>query len=108
MCIRDRSLPFHDLTFDLVVCLEGIEHVSANVGEAFIIEVTRVIRPGGMFFLSSPHCRMGEHSGNPYHLKEYRPEELVALIEPHFDIVDVITREVDNLIVSYFQARRHL
>jgi len=105
--VGDASrMPFRSSTFDVVACLEGIEHVPPIVGKALVAESARVLRPGGMLFLSSPHCRTKEHSGNPHHIKEYKPEEVSALIEPYCDIVDVTTREVDIMAVSYFQAKR--
>ena len=99
------KLEFDNSTFDVVVCLEGIEHVLPKVGKTFISEAARILRPGGMLFLSSPDCINKEHSGNPYHVKEYTPTELRALIDPYFDISDKIERKVDNLIINYFQAK---
>ncbi len=99
-------LPFNDEAFDLVCCLEGIEHVEPAIGEAFLAEAARVLRPRGMLFLSSPHCRDGCHSGNPYHVKEYQPDELRRLLLPRFDIKEVIAREVKTLTVLYLRAQR--
>lgn len=100
------NVGFDRNSFDVVVCLEGIEHVPADVGEVFLSEAGRVLRPGGRLLLTSPHCPTKQHSGNPYHLKEYRPKELRALLEKHFDVVEVDVRHVKNLIVSYFHASR--
>lgn len=99
-------LGFDRNSFDVIVCLEGIEHVPVAVGEVFLSEAARVLRPDGRLLLTSPHCPTKEHSGNPYHLKEYRPEELRALLERHFDIVEVDARRVKKVTVSYFHARR--
>lgn len=101
-----EKLELDDYSFDIVVCLEGIEHVAPEVGEAFIAEAARVLRPEGKLFLSSPYCRTKAHSGNPYHIKEYRPDELKALVETHFNFVETIERDVDDLTVSYIQAKR--
>lgn len=100
------KLEFSNESFDVVVCLEGIEHVRPEIGDMFIYEADRVLRPGGLLLLSSPHCRTKEHSGNPYHVKEYKPEEIRALINPAFEVVDVVERDVDNLTVTYFHTMR--
>jgi ubiquinone/menaquinone biosynthesis C-methylase UbiE len=100
------NLPFRGVSFDVVACLEGIEHVTPRVGEFFISEAARVLNAEGMLFLSSPHCITGEHSGNPYHVYEYKPQEIIALVEKKFDIVKVISRRVDKLVISYIQARK--
>ncbi len=45
-------LPFRDATFDVVVCLEVIEHVRHP--ESLVAEVERVLRPGARLWLSVP------------------------------------------------------
>src|SRR5437016_6831224 len=60
-------LPFKDGTFDGVVSLETLEHL-ANP-EMFIREVVRVMRPLGVFALSTPNGLFFNGS-NPYHLRE--------------------------------------
>lgn len=100
------KLNFEESTFDLVSCLEGIEHVPVEVGHRFLNESNRVLRPGGILMLSSPYCRTMPHSGNPYHLHEYRPEEIRALVSERFEMEDVVTRDVDDLAVLYMVCRK--
>ena len=103
-----RNLEFKSNSFDVVSCLEGIEHVPADVAKLFVMEAVRVLRPTGLLFLSSPYCLTKEHSGNPYHLKEYKKKEITELITPKFRIIEEIDRKVDNLMVCYFQTRKLL
>ena len=79
------SLPFPDASFDAVVSFETIEHVSAQ--EKFLTEVRRVLRPEGLFVLSSPNkFEYTDRRGfsNEFHLRELYREELAALLAPHF------------------------
>ena len=46
------SLPFPDNTFDLIVCSEVLEHLHAY--NDAVIEINRVLKPGGKFFASVP------------------------------------------------------
>ena len=46
------SLPFPDNNFDLVVCSEVLEHLH-EYNDA-VIEINRVLKPGGKFFASVP------------------------------------------------------
>ena len=46
------QLPFADGTFDKVICSEVLEHIHDY--EAFLKEIKRVIRPGGVFAVSVP------------------------------------------------------
>lgn len=53
-----HHLPFHDACFDLVLCLEVIEHVQH--ADRFLSEVHRVLSPGGAFLVTAPF-------NQPYH-----------------------------------------
>jgi 2-polyprenyl-3-methyl-5-hydroxy-6-metoxy-1,4-benzoquinol methylase len=48
------GLPFASSSFDAVVMLEVIEHVPNE--RAALEEIRRVLRPGGLLFLSTPHA----------------------------------------------------
>jgi SAM-dependent methyltransferase len=79
------ALPFSDASFDAVVSFETIEHIEPQA--KFLDEVRRVLRPEGLFVLSSPNKL--EYSdrrrfANPYHLRELYRDELVALLAPRF------------------------
>ncbi len=93
-------------TIDTVVCLEGIEHVPMDIGTDFIDEAHRVLRTDGVLMISSPYCRDADHSGNPYHVHEYRPFEIMELLGRRFDVAEVVERDVDILTVLYIRARK--
>ncbi|CDH43065.1 class I SAM-dependent methyltransferase [Candidatus Contendibacter odensensis] len=98
------ALPFEDRSFDVVSCLEGIEHVPQDVGRKFIDEAFRILRSNGTLLISSPYCKNGKHSGNPYHVYEYKPDEITSLVENSFSIIDWFERDVDILTVRYIHA----
>ena len=50
-----HKLPFPDSSFDCVTCIEVIEHIPADLREATMREVWRVLTPGGRFVLRCPH-----------------------------------------------------
>jgi 2-polyprenyl-3-methyl-5-hydroxy-6-metoxy-1,4-benzoquinol methylase len=99
-------LEFADASFDVICCLEGIEHVPPEIGRRFLKESERILRRDGLLLLSSPYCRTMEHSGNPYHVHEYQPEEIEAMLCELFTIENVITRDVDIMTVLYIRCRR--
>lgn len=86
-CGDVRALAFRDASFDVVCCFQVLEHLPAPV--AFLEDVTRVLRAGGLLVLTTPN-RLTSFSENPYHVKEYRGEELLRLVEPLFSSVEIL------------------
>ena len=79
------TLPFPDASFDVVVTFETIEHIAAQ--EAFLDEIRRVVRPGGLVILSCPNkVEYTDKRGvtNEFHIRELYRDELAALLAPRF------------------------
>ena len=79
------ALPFADASFDAVVSFETIEHIVAQ--EAFLDEVRRVLRPGGLAILSCPNkVEYTDKRGvtNEFHARELYRDELAAILAPRF------------------------
>ncbi len=76
---------FQQHSFDMVVSLETIEHVSDP--EIFLSAVKKVLKPTGVLILSCPndHWYYGPgESKNPFHLRTYYFDEFKDLAEKHF------------------------
>ena len=80
-------LDFPSDSFDIVVCFEVVEHVQDT--DAVLDELTRVLRPGGLFAVSSPN-RDTYPQGNPHHVHEFQPEELGQALEARFANVRIV------------------
>lgn len=80
-------LPFPDDHFTAIVSLETIEHVEDV--EAYCRELRRVLAPGGRLFCSTPQNLFGAIPINPWHLREYSAAEFRAILERHFDEVEI-------------------
>jgi len=100
-----EKLEFADKSFDVVACLEGIEHVPQAVALSFLSECKRVLVEDGYLLISSPHTPSGEHSGNEFHIHEYATEELRDILNDFFLIKNVESRTVGGLIVDFFTCR---
>lgn len=79
------KLPFEDGAFDLVVCFETIEHVEAP--ERVLAELRRVLAPDGALLISTPNKRESLVD-NEFHVREFEPEEFIALLEAIFPAVE--------------------
>jgi len=88
------KLPFADETFDAVVSFETIEHV--DDGYKWVRESARVLKPGGLFIVSTPNRAVTNASNywedkpfNPHHRFEYRTVELIGDLLEHYAIEEL-------------------
>lgn len=83
-----NRFPFASGTFDVVVCMETIEHVDDV--DMLQNEIKRVLRPSGAALFSTPnkllHSPNSEKPLNPFHVVEYTIEQFRAVLAPHFNI----------------------
>jgi SAM-dependent methyltransferase len=73
-------LPLPDGTVDIAIGLAIIEHI-ANP-ETFLSEIHRVLKPGGLIYLSTPNWQMDSRSfyDDPTHVKPYTPDSLETVL----------------------------
>ena len=72
---------------DCVVFLQTIEHIQDP--DAMLAHVRELIEPDGVAYVSTPNVltlapKGAERSGNPWHVREYKPGEYRELCERHF------------------------
>jgi ubiquinone/menaquinone biosynthesis C-methylase UbiE len=71
------KVPLPDASFDLIVSFEMIEHIHEQ--DAFLDEVNRLLKPDGVFLISSPNrVEYTEKTGykNEFHVRELDKDEL--------------------------------
>src|SRR3954464_6300294 len=78
---------------DCVVFLQTIEHVQDP--DAVLERVRELIGPRGLAYVSTPNVltlapKGADRSGNPWHVREYRPDEYRELCERHFGQVELL------------------
>ena len=98
-----EALPLESNCFDVVVCLEGLEHLYLSAAKLFLAEARRVLRGDGTIIVTVPLLKDGRrHSGNPYHFYEYTQTGLGSLLEQHFETVSLeIIEGVEGSEVRY-------
>jgi len=86
-------LALPDGPFDLVVAFEVIEHLAA--WPEFLLQVRRVLAPGGLFLVSTPNKlyyaeSRGQSGENPFHVHEFEYAEFSAELQKVFPHVGML------------------
>lgn len=92
-----------DHYFDYAVSFQVIEHIAED--EAFLAEIYRVLRPGGLLILTTPNRKMSL-TRNPWHVREYLPTEMVAILNRHFDEVEVKGVYGNDKVMQYYAQNK--
>lgn len=77
---------FADEEFDAVVAVEVLEHVERD--DQFLDEVARVLKPGGVFLMSTPNGDFVRNT-NPDHKRHYHRDQLQTLLSDRFSEAQV-------------------
>lgn len=87
-----ERLPYDDESFDHVVSMQVIEHIEDDVG--FVREAHRVLKDGGSCWITTPNrthrVPPGEEVWNPFHVREYYPDEFAQVLQCVFDDVSIL------------------
>jgi SAM-dependent methyltransferase len=90
LSFRRELVEQFDQQVDVVVFLQTIEHIQEP--DRLLARIAEV---APLAYISTPNrltlaAPGAEKSDNPWHLREYDPAQYRALLEPHFDRVDVL------------------
>lgn len=92
-----------DNAYDFVVSFQVIEHIKDD--HLFLKEIHRVLRPGGTALLTTPNRRL-TLTRNPWHIREYLPEELEAIAKAIFSDVTVKGIAGNNKVMKYYEENK--
>ncbi len=91
------AIPLPDHCVDLVVSFETIEHHDRH--EEMMLEIKRVLRPGGVLLISSPDKQtysVDTNYSNPYHIKELFADEFMNLLTKHFSTTKFFGQKITH------------
>ena len=116
-CAYDASLPdntrfqqmevppigFANESFDYVISFQVIEHIKRD--KDFVKEVSRVLRKGGKFIVSTPNAPMSL-TRNPWHIREYTEQQLRDLLAADFSSIEAYGVNGNEKIMQYYEQNR--
>lgn len=92
-----------DDSFDSIVSFQVIEHIQNDL--LYLKEIHRVLKPGGVALITTPNRKMSL-SRNPWHIREYLPNELQSLAEKTFPNVNLFGISGDDKVMKYHEDNR--
>lgn len=98
--------PLHELkddAYDSVVSFQVIEHIEDD--KLFLKEIHRVLKPGGVALITTPNRSMSL-SRNPWHIREYLPEQLKSLAESVFRTVQLKGITGNEKVMDYYDQNK--
>lgn len=92
-----------DNAYDSIVSFQVIEHIQDDV--LFLKEIHRVLKPGGIALLTTPNRSMSL-SRNPWHIREYLPEELKNIAAKIFSHTEMKGITGNQKVMDYYEQNR--
>jgi 2-polyprenyl-3-methyl-5-hydroxy-6-metoxy-1,4-benzoquinol methylase len=93
----------HDNTYDVVVSFQVIEHIEDDL--LYLKEIHRVLKPGGKALITTPNRSMSL-TRNPWHVREYLPNELSALASKVFRKVEMNGITGNEKVMNYYEENK--
>lgn len=99
----DLASPWPVEGADVVIAFQIIEHFVDD--HAFVVNALAALAPGGVVVITTPNVATG-FSENPWHVREYRAEELRAILGAHSDDVEIRGVHGNERVAEFDRRRR--
>lgn len=92
-----------DNNYDTIICFQVIEHIEKD--GLLLREIKRVLKPGGSLFLTTPN-KLTSLTRNPFHIREYKPQQMQALIASFFNKQTVEGIYGNQQVMQYYHENK--
>ena len=96
-------IPLPDNSFDVVLSFQVIEHIVDDT--LFLEELHRILKPGGKLYLTTPNIDL-TLTRNPWHIREYKADELKGLSGSIFDHVEMLGIAGNEKVMAYYEENK--
>ena len=93
----------NDNSYDFVVSFQVIEHIEND--SLYLKEIHRVLKPGGTALITTPNRKMSL-SRNPWHIREYLPDELSSLARQFYEHVEMKGITGNEKVMKYYEENK--
>jgi len=91
--VNDMTCPKEiGFDYDLILCVEGLEHIEKKFQEPLIEQFYYALKPGGRLLVSMPEGS-GPNPDNPYHLWELTFNDFMTLLRNVFINVQIVCHD---------------
>jgi ubiquinone/menaquinone biosynthesis C-methylase UbiE len=92
-------IPLEDESVDVLTAFQFIEHIEQRL--AFMQDVKRVLKPGGIFLCTTPNIKMSI-ARNPFHVHEYTFEEMKTEASKVFENIELKGLQGNEKVNKYY------
>lgn len=97
-----RSSPLAEGVFDLALSFQVIEHLE-DPGDT-LDAIARALTAQGTALITTPNLLISDGE-NPFHVHEYRADELAELLGTRFSEVEMLGVGAEGAVAEYYEAR---
>lgn len=107
-------LPLRPGSCDLVVSFETVEHIPLALVPAYLREVHRVLRSGGLLLISTPNRRLTspfqgrDNPANPHHRFEWTKDQFALAVKKFFRVESAWGQRFQPRLLTALPFRRQL
>jgi 2-polyprenyl-3-methyl-5-hydroxy-6-metoxy-1,4-benzoquinol methylase len=92
-------IPLEDESMDVITAFQFIEHIELR--KAFMEDVKRVLKPGGIFICTTPNIKMSI-ARNPFHVFEYTFDEMQKEAASVFSSIELQGLQGNEIVNKYY------
>lgn len=92
-------IPLEDESMDVITAFQFIEHIELR--KAFMEDVKRVLKPGGIFICTTPNIKMSI-ARNPFHVFEYTFDEMQKVAASVFSSIELQGLQGNEIVNKYY------